>query len=53
MATYEMHRLGEDRPHVLSAACWCSPTILSYGAEPVYDEAGDLVRVDEPAEDED
>lgn len=53
MSTYEMHRLGEDRPHVLSIDCWCQPAVLSYGDEPVYDAAGTLLRLDMPADDED
>ena len=28
MDTYEMHRCDEDREHVLSAECWCSPRVI-------------------------
>ncbi len=38
--------------HILSAACWCNPIMLTYGAEPVYDEQGDMVAVEYPDEDE-
>lgn len=33
METYAMHRLDEDREHVLSSDCWCQPISVSYGAE--------------------
>ena len=53
--TYEMHRLDEDRPHVLSEDCWCGPHVLAYGETPVYDEQGTIVGYVQPfeAEDED
>lgn len=46
MSTYEMHYLDEDRPHDLSTNCWCKPQVLSYGDMPVYNEDGELIRVE-------
>lgn len=47
---------NQEREHTLSVNCWCQPIVLAYGATPVYDAAGALVRVEYPepdAEDED
>ncbi len=37
MDTYEMHRLDEDREHVLSDDCWCGPVIVQ--VPPALDQA--------------
>ena len=51
--TYAMHRLYEDRVHVLSDDCWCGPRKLAYGEEPVTDEQGEVIGYTRSVADDD